>query len=292
MLVSPEQQSRWNAIIIDVFRKFIEICKQNNLTYFCCGGTAIGAVRHNGIIPWDDDIDVFMPRPDYDAFLQLASKEDWGDYELKTPYNTCNYPMYFSKLCSKKTSLIEIAEHPFLMGLYIDIFPLDGASDSKDEAIRHQAQFRHVMNKLEAVSTHNTFVEYISLLTKPKEWGRFVRKTYAFFNRRHYRCSIIKQLDSICRHYDYATSHNVMAYSGSYGEREVFPKEWTHGIVEFPFESLTVNLFKGYDAYLCQLYGNYMQLPPVEKRVSHHYKAFFDLDKRVSFKDAIKAIKD
>ena len=74
MLVTQEQQPVWNAIITDVFREFIDICQRNNLTYYCCGGTAIGAVRHHGIIPWDDDIDVFMPRPDYDKFLELAEK--------------------------------------------------------------------------------------------------------------------------------------------------------------------------------------------------------------------------
>lgn len=291
MLVTQEQQPVWNAIITDVFREFIDICQRNNLTYYCCGGTAIGAVRHHGIIPWDDDIDVFMPRPDYDKFLELAEKVNLGKYEVVSPYNTVDYPLYFSKLCNKETSLVEIAEHPFLMGLYIDIFPLDGASDSIEEAKQQQAEFRHIMNKLEAVSTHNSFWKYISLLANPKEWGRFLRKTYAFFNRENYRRSLIRQLDAICRRYDFSTSKHVMAYSGSYGEREVFPKEWLDGIVKCPFENLEVNLFSGYDKYLKQLYGDYMQLPPVEKRQSHHFKAYFDLAKRITLREALSKIK-
>ena len=101
MQVTPELQPKWNAIITDVFRKFIEICKENDLSYFCCGGTAIGAIRHQGMIPWDDDIDVFMPRPDYDKFIKIAQSVELDKYELITPFTHPNYPLYFAKLCNK-----------------------------------------------------------------------------------------------------------------------------------------------------------------------------------------------
>lgn len=285
MIVTPDLQPKWNAIIVDVLREFIDICKQQNYTYYVCGGTAIGAVRHNGIIPWDDDIDVFMPRPDYDKFLAFAKDYHSDKYEVLTPYTTKDYPMYFAKLSNKNTSLIENADIPSLWGLYIDIFPIDGAAEDKEEAARDQVRFRREMNKLEAISNHYSFAKYISLLGTRKEWGRFLRKTLGFFARKWYRGKILDRMEKICRQYNFTTSPNVMAYSGCYGSREVFPREWLEGIVEKPFENLTVNLFGGYDGYLRQLYGDYMQLPPVEKRISHHTKAYFNLERRISKKE-------
>lgn len=282
MIVTPDLQPRWNTIIVDVLREFIDICKRQNYTYYVCGGTAIGAVRHHGIIPWDDDIDVFMPRPDYDKFLAFAKDYHSEKYEVLTPYTTEDYPMYFAKFSNKQTSLIENADIPSLWGLYIDVFPIDGAADDKDQAARDQACFRHEMNKLESISNHYSFSRYISLLRSRKEWGRFCRKTIGFLARQWYRGKILHRMEEICKHYDFKTSQNVMAYCGSYGSREVFPKEWLKGKIEKPFETLTVDLFSGYDGYLRQLYGDYMQLPPMSQRISHHTKAYFNLERRIS----------
>ena len=71
-------KEEWNTTILDILKTFISICQRHNLHYYCCAGTAIGAVRHQGMIPWDDDIDVIMPRPDYDRFLEIARHEDFG----------------------------------------------------------------------------------------------------------------------------------------------------------------------------------------------------------------------
>ena len=80
-------KKEWNATILDILKAFMQICRENGLEFYCCAGTAIGAVRHHGIIPWDDDIDVIMPRPDYDRLLQLAKTKDFGRYEIITPYD-------------------------------------------------------------------------------------------------------------------------------------------------------------------------------------------------------------
>lgn len=290
MLVTPEQQPRWNAIIVDVLREFIKICDEHGLSYFCGGGTAIGAVRHHGIIPWDDDIDVFMPRPDYNKFIALKETLTGSKYEIVTPYDTPNYPMYFSKMCNRNTTLVEEADTPCVFGLYIDIFPLDGTSDDLEEAKKLKERFRRLQNKMEAISTRSTFLEYIGLLLKTAEWGRFVRKTYGFFFREKYRLSLLRQMDDICSLYDYDNAKNVVVYCGVYGEREIYPKAWVSNYVLFPFEGLTVKLSIGYDKYLRQFFGNYMQLPPVAERKSHHFKAYFNLDERVSADEVMRKI--
>ena len=287
--VTKELQPRWNAVIIDVLSVFIRICEAQGLRYFCAGGTAIGAVRHQGMIPWDDDIDVFMPRPDYDRFLALAAHSMPEGYEVLSPYATKDYPMYFAKMCNARTTLLENERIPCVFGLYIDIFPLDGACDDVETCYREKRRFKRLMNKLEAVSTHNSFGEYIGLLTKRREWGRFAVKTVAFCCRSWLRRWLLKQMDSIAYGHDYALSSRVVTYSGAYQRQEIYPKAWLETPQMFAFEGLMVNLPHDYDAYLRHFFGDYMTLPPVEQRASHHQKVFFDLDKRLDLK-AIKRI--
>ncbi len=278
--LTPEEQPRWNSIINGVMRHFIAICKEHSLTYFCCGGTAIGAVRHHGMIPWDDDVDVFMPRPDYDRFVQIASQQLPDGLELMTPYSKADYPLYFVKLCDSRTTLQEEVEVPCIYGLYIDIFPIDGAPDDIEQARAMERRFTKTKHKLEAISSHVSFADYLHLLTQPKEWGRFARKTLAFFCRQAYRRKLLRQMEAICRQYDYNSSTLVAVYCGSYGPKEVFPKAWLQGQVMFAYEDMEVALPSGYDNYLRQYYGDYMQLPPVEKRISHHLKAYYNLYER------------
>lgn len=287
--VTKELQPRWNAVIIDVLSVFIRICEAQGLRYFCAGGTAIGAVRHQGMIPWDDDIDVFMPRPDYDRFLRLAAHSMPEGYELLSPYATKDYPMYFAKMCNARTTLLENERIPCVFGLYIDIFPLDGACDDVETCYREKRRFKRLMNKLEAVSTHNSFGEYVGLLAKRREWGRFAVKTVAFCCRSWLRRWLLKQMDSIAYGHDYALSSRVVTYSGAYQRQEIYPKAWLETPQMFAFEGLMVNLPHDYDAYLRHFFGDYMTLPPVEQRASHHQKVFFDLDKRLDLK-AIKRI--
>ena len=117
MVITPEIKPKWNAIITDILRAFVEICNEHGLHYFCVGGTAIGAVRHGGMIPWDDDIDVCMPRPDYERFVEVFNAMDSPDYELVTPYSQDNYPLPSMKLCNKKTTLMEDEHTPALRKL-------------------------------------------------------------------------------------------------------------------------------------------------------------------------------
>ena len=287
--VTKELQPRWNAVIIDVLSVFIRICEAQGLRYFCAGGTAIGAVRHQGMIPWDDDIDVFMPRPDYDRFLRLAVQSMPEGYEVLSPYATKDYPMYFAKMCNARTTLLENERIPCVFGLYIDIFPLDGACDDVETCYREKRRFKRLMNKLEAVSTHNSFGEYVGLLTKRREWGRFAVKTVAFCCRSWLRRWLLKQMDSIAYGHDYALSSRVVTYSGAYQRQEIYPKAWLETPQMFAFEGLMVNLPHDYDAYLRHFFGDYMTLPPVEQRASHHQKVVFDLDKCLDLK-AIKRI--
>ena len=280
-------KDRWNATILDILKAFMQICDKHGLRYYCCAGTAIGAVRHHGIIPWDDDIDVIMPRPDYDRLLEIAKREDFGKYEIISPYSDPTYPLYFSKLSDRTTTLIEERERPCVIGLFVDIFPLDATDDDIDEAKRLKDKYTKIINRLNAVSTHNTFGEYMHLLTDPKEWGRFAIKTLAFFCRTTIRRRLIAQMDEISHRYDYDQARNVQVYTGSYGYKEVFPKEWLGDGKMFPFEDTEVPLPQEYDKYLRHFFGDYMQLPPVEQGVEKHHRAYVNLDRKETREEAV-----
>ena len=273
---SEEERKRWNDILMGCLHKFIELCEEHQLTYFCLGGTVIGAVRHGGMIPWDDDIDVGMPRPDYDRFLQLCKTIDLGHYELDTP-EMKGYPFFFAKFCDKDTSLIEIENVPCLYGINIDIFPIDGTSSDLAEAKRETKAFKHITNKLDATLAHLTFKEYIRLLFQPKEWGRMAYQTVAFlFGRETIRKRIIRKLNAIVSAHDYSTA----TYVSNYAFLWVQPKEWFTTVTKKTFEGTEVNLPGGYHNYLTDIFGDYMQLPPEKERVSLHHHAYVDLYKR------------
>lgn len=284
-------KQRWNGTILAILKAFMDICERHRLRFYCCAGTAIGAVRHNGIIPWDDDIDVIMPRPDYDRLLEIARTEDFGKYELITPYNNPDYPLYFSKLSDTTTTLVEERERPCVTGLYVDIFPLDPTADNVEEAKRLKTKYTKIINRLNAVSTHNTFGEYLSLLTDRKEWGRFVIKTAAFFFRSAIRKRLLNQMDAISHLYDYDKAKNVQVYTGSYGFREIFPKAWLGGGRLFKFEHLEVPLPEEWDKYLRHFFGDYMQLPPVEQRIEKHNRAYLNMDRRETKEEVLGKLK-
>ena len=278
---SEEDKKRWNDILMGCLHKFEEICEAHQLTYFCVGGTVIGAVRHGGMIPWDDDIDVAMPRPDYDRFLQLCKTIDLGHYELATP-EMKGYPFFFSKFCDKDTSLIEIENVPCLYGIFIDIFPIDGTSSDKAEATQMMKNFKRISNKIDATIAHLTFGEYLSLLFQPKQWGRMAFQTAAFLlGRETIRKRLINKLNAIATSHDFNASQYIANYGGAWAEKEIHPKEWILPLTKKHFEDTEVYIPGNYHEYLTQMYGDYMQLPPVEKRISHHNHAFVDLYKRV-----------
>lgn len=277
---SDEEKKKWNDILMGCLRKLMEICKEHNLTYFCLGGTVIGAVRHGGMIPWDDDIDIAMPRPDYDRFLQLCRSIDLGHYELATP-EMKGYPFFFAKFCDKNTSLIELENVPCLYGIYIDIFPIDGTAPDRTEATRLMRKFKRCSNKIDATIAHLSLREYLSLALQPKHWGRMAFQTAAFlFGRETIRKRLINKLNAIASAHDFSTAVNIANYGGAWAEKEIHPKEWILPLTQKSFEGIDVNIPGNYHDYLTQMYGDYMQFPPIEKRISHHNHAYVDLNGR------------
>ena len=232
-----------------------------------------------------------MPRPDYERLIEIAKNGDFGKYELITPYNDESYPLYFLKISDKTTTLVEDREIPCVIGLYVDIFPLDATANDIAEARRERRRYSKLLNRLNAISTRNTFPEYISLLKKRKEWGRFVIKTAAWFFRSTIRRRLLKEMDIMSHRHDYAAAENVQVFTGSYGDREIFPKSWLGRGSLFEFDGLQVTLPEEYDKYLRHFFGDYMQLPPIEQRVEKHHRAYLNMDKRETTQEVMKKLR-
>lgn len=271
--LTPQEFRQWRQIILEALQFFDRFCATHHLTYYAVGGTAIGAVRHHGIIPWDDDIDVAMPRPDYDRLLRLAPAALPAEYRLVTHNTDPCYEHPFAKLIDTRTLLVEHSEIPCPIGLFIDIFPLDATDDDTAAAERDLMRYSRLRHRLEAVSSHTTLCTHLSLLLHPHHWGRFAVKTLAWLFRPAMRRYYLRRLDSITRRHPYTGARWLANYGGAYTTRERFPADFLEGDTpRLPFADGDIPLFPRYHEYLTLVYGDYMQLPPPEKRIPHHAK--------------------
>lgn len=291
--ISSHISTQQKEMIIDVFKAFISVCEQHDLQYFCCGGTAIGTLRHKGMIPWDDDIDILMPRPDYNRFVNLFDELDISNsYELFTAKTNASYYLPFAKMCDKNSTILEYEDIPCVLGVFIDIFPLDGAADDKDQRDRQLLGFRRAANKLLVLPKSMS----INLKSAIKRFISFQIRTawnelYYTFSKKQNREKVLQEIDRYLLSNSYSISNFFGNYGGMWGIKEFGPKEWFSDYVTGEFEGLSVRLPIGVHKLLTQMYGDYMQLPPEEKRGSHHNVAYLNLDKRLDVSEVLKLIK-
>lgn len=279
------------AHLLNLLKFFVQICEDQNLQYYCCGGTAIGAVRHGGMIPWDDDIDLLMPRQDYNRFIKIMSCHSYEGYELMSPRASDNFYLPYLKLSKSKTSLLEHTSIPCVLGVNIDIFPLDGATSNFAQCQQDLLKFKKASNKLMAISKRLTgnLKAMLAESTKIHLRTAFNELRY-IFSKKSARIKVLNEIDNILMKYPFHSADFVGNYSGMWGIREFGPKKWFDGYEERLFEGFIVRIPMGYQELLTQMYGDYMNLPPVEKRSSHHSVIYLNLNERKSFDDIINEI--
>lgn len=255
--------------LLNMLDWFHHFCVENNLRYYIVGGTMLGAIRHNGFIPWDDDVDVALPRADYLKLEKLLAGKD-GRYILETP-NCCgaDYIYPFSKLYDTMTTLTENRKPVVRRGLYIDIFPLDGLGDTEEEALNRFSKF------------HKLFVVTLAKTTGIRK-GRSLYKNLAVAIMRLIPISgkyLVSQLIKLAEEYDFDSSKYVANLFGAYGKNEIMDKGIFGEPTEYDFEDIKVLGPEKSEEFLRQIYGNWRELPPIEKQVSHHDFLECDLHK-------------
>ncbi len=253
---------------LSILKEFDSFCKNNNLTYYLCGGTLLGAIRHKGFIPWDDDIDVFMPRPDYERFRELTSFNP-----IKNNIYTCSafpckkqidYP--FVKLLDMTTKVIEEGRPKQFMAIWIDIFPVDGFPEN----IKERKKYINKMAKL-----RRWFCACSQDFIAAKNFLNLLKRLIPTILLRLYGTKgLCKHIDSLAKKYPYNDSSTIGCTIWGYGIKECIDKSNFSSIVKVDFENQQFNAMNGWDNYLKSLYGNYMQLPPEEKRVCHNLIAY------------------
>lgn len=254
---------------LELFKKFKALCELHSLTYFAMGGTLLGAVRHKGFIPWDDDMDIGMPREDYDRFLELCAHNE-TDMTVSTFVEYPNHTRYFARIEDPSLSVMRYDMNPpEETPAWIDLFPLDGMPDTpvrllmhKSSIQLHRALFRLSLFNETRPSTLSNRPWYEVVLIRMQ---RLVPMYRVLNPRRSWR-----SLDRCLRRYPYASSPSMINAMGHWKFREMFPKSVYGEGREYSFEGCGMNGPIDFDTVCTQLYGDYMT--PVND--SHHQPVY------------------
>ena len=253
-------------IQVEMLQYFDEFCKKNSLHYFLDYGTLLGAVRHKGYIPWDDDLDITMLREDYEKAAKIFNQQSNGRYQFQTPDNGMKSRYPFGKLLDTSTVLYEYGEAGIKSNVYIDVFVYDNAPD--DEALRKKVfKKRDFLGRIRRLQlplrkdvhgAKKLVYQMGGLLMKPIPKDRINRK-----------------LDKNARRYEHTDAKMVCTFVDPYDPTYFcVPKSTFEEFCTVEFEGKEYPAPKNYDFWLRTLYGDYMQLPPEEDRITHDLQAY------------------
>lgn len=253
-----------------------KMCREYHLTYYLMYGSLIGAVRNKGIIPWDDDIDVMMPRPDYDRFIALCKEksEDIAPFKLFEHSIVKDYPHPIARMSDQRYKIEFDNEKDYGIGLFVDIYPLDGVGNDKRQATKHIR--RSYKNASLCFLTSRKKFGVDNTKTKLRLMAKIPAYMWAnIMGNEHY----IAKADKLCRKYSYADSRYVSGIAQPFREsgnenKNVYEKEWFEPI-EMEFEDGKFSVPKGYDEILTMGYGDYMTpLPENQRQTNHTYDTY------------------
>lgn len=254
--------------LLKLLRSFSDYCDEIGVRYFLSGGSIIGAVRHHGFIPWDDDLDVMMLREDYDKVIRNFSKFNPG-YRLNCLETVQDWQYPFAKI-DLPTTYIEDKYRIVQHGLFIDIFPIDKLPDDKNA----QEKIAKRVKMLDLLRGSGTKKEF-----RPEEEHLFVKrmiKPYANWRGPNYFARKIDELARKTNEKNQASNNAGVMVVSTHGIKEYLPAQAFSSSVDIEFESMTAKLFSGYKEYLGNLYGDYMKLPPKSEQVPAHYQIFWN----------------
>lgn len=251
---------------------FDTFCKENNLRYYLSGGSLLGAIRHKGFIPWDDDIDICMPRPDYKKMIKLFPKNFNNNYFLRCAENNTDVIAY-ARIVNLNIFVENIRTKGFVNNLWIDIFPVDGVPDS-EEKIKRIFEKTYRYGRILLLYYSKFIFAKNPIYTIPK----FLLMIYLRLGGTKYFRGKIMELAQ-----DYDISDKVGVLTGRAGAGEVMWKNEFEKVVLVDFEGYKLPTFSCWDSYLKNLYGDYMKLPSLNERERHDTTRAYIIDiKKVS----------
>ena len=244
--------------ILKILEAVDKACREHGLNYYIWAGTMIGAVRHKGFIPWDDDLDIAMPRPDYDRLIAHAKEWLPAPFEMVCAENDEVYPLPFAKIQDGSTTIIERMHLKYLGGIYLDVFPIDGAPNSWLLRKWHFARYQYYKRVL-----------YL-LFRDPYKHGHGPSSWVPLLCRKLYSLKEVQQkIRAILTRYDYDASKWVGDYDD--GSKGVMAKTVLGVPTPYDFEDTKVLGVEQYDTYLKNKYGDYMTIPDGDHQRQHNF---------------------
>ena len=272
--MTKQDFEKLRGIELEILEQFIKVCEELDLRYYCIYGTALGAIRHKGYIPWDDDIDIGMPRKDYDIFMEKAQAVLPEEYFVQSYEWEKDYLNPFGKLRKSNTTFIEKASKNAKMnhGIYIDIFPLDGYPQGK------VSQFLFKLKRL----IYDTYIfegrdEEVEQSVGGAK-GLIVKVGRAIVGNIS-PWEAVRRKDKLVRKVDFDTAAVAGCLVGDYPSKEVMEQKYFGKGTEVPFEHISVRVPDQWDQYLTHTYGDYMTPPPEEERYPLHTCEIIDFDR-------------
>lgn len=265
-------------IEVEMLKEVISVCDTLKIKYYLIGGTLLGAVRHKGFIPWDDDIDIAMTRADYEKFIKAAPALLPKNLFVQTNKSEQELLANFAKIRNCDTTFIETSVKNLNInhGVFVDIFPLDIFCDGK----LSEKMFLFTKHCLRLRIEKGFCLDRIKRSSFVKRAVNKVLSAFLFWVSPERGVKLREKLFTY-----YKKGSRLANHSGAWGKKEIVPADWYGDGVFLEFEGISVRCPKEYDKWLTRVYGDYMKLPPLEKRISHHFVEVVDLDK--SYKEYI-----
>ena len=254
---------------LEIVKDVIEISRRHNLQLYMIGGTFLGAVRHQGFIPWDDDVDLGFKRSDYETFLQVAPKELKEGYVLRHYETDPTMPYYPAQVVDPSFEILDVsAQVPKVRSAWIDLFPLDGMPKGKLSCFLHKYHLLYLRMMLK----FSQFSEVVAVDLKHRPFHERVLVAVGKHLHVEDKMDTLKRMRLIARSLKkspFETADRVLNFMGAYKFRELFARSVYEDVAEYPFEDITLPAPRDYDLVNRQLYGDYMTPPPKEEQNKH-----------------------
>ena len=257
---------------LEIAKEIKRVCEENDIRYFLADGSFLGAVRHQGFIPWDDDMDFGMMRSDYERFCRIAPQKLKPEYCLQTWDTDPNYALPFGKVMKRNTVYLENKKTRRLQenGFYVDIFPFDYVPEDPRERADMAKKLLQIYRVKLMKSGYKPWMENEKIIWK-KRIGYLYYQFQALFNSQ----------EDLARAYDMLAASvlhsSVVCEQSALSRPDYYDLHILEEFADYSFEDTTFRGVKDYDGYLTALYGSYMELPPEDQRENRHQIQELDL---------------
>lgn len=259
-LLTEEEATKLKIRETEILRAFVDFCKENNLRYFMFAGSLLGTVRHKGFIPWDDDVDVCMPRDDYERLKNMDKNSMGPKYFIQSYVSDPEFSLPYMKIRDNNSIFLENSAYKTNInhGIFLDIFPLNGIPDSKFKRFFYNSKiyrYNIVINKKYSVQKENAIKRAIKgIMALP-----YHNKTVL---------EVVEMKDKYILKHQFPSGKYYAC--GPFSFETTFLRSNFLGADKGTFEGIEVNIPSGWDSILTSHYGDYMTPPPVEKRITNH----------------------